>query len=139
MALHTLAIDIGKHSFHVFGVEDDGVVVARKISRAKLAATVDRLGPKVVAMEACSSAHHWGRLFEAAGQTVRPIDAYFVRPFVRGSKSEATDAQAIWDAAGRPTMRFVPVKSIACQDVEGGAKSGHPAAMDQGPQTLILG
>ena len=118
MALHTLASDISKHSFHVFGVEDDGVVVSRKISRAKLAATVDRLGPKVVAMEACSSAHHWGRLFEAAGRTVRPIDAYFVRPFVRGSKNDATDAQAIWDAAGRPTMRFVPVKSIACQDLQ---------------------
>ncbi len=53
MALHTLAIDIGKHSFHVFGVEDEGVVVSRKVSRAKLAATVDRLGPKGVAMDAC--------------------------------------------------------------------------------------
>src|SRR3954454_17398093 len=70
------------------------------------------------AMEACSSAHHWGRLFEAAGRTVRLTNAYFVRPFVRGSKNDATDAQAIWDAAGRPTMRFVPVKSIACQDLQ---------------------
>ena len=65
MALNTLAIDIGKHSFHVFGI-DDGVVISRKVSRAKLAATVERLDPKIVAMEACGSAHHWGRLFQAA-------------------------------------------------------------------------
>ena len=60
MALHTLAIDIGKHSFHAFGVEDDGVVISRKVSRAKLAATVDHLDPKVIAMEACSRAHRSG-------------------------------------------------------------------------------
>ena len=67
MALNTLAIDIGKHSFHVFGIDDDGVVISRKVSRAKLAATVECLDPKIVAMEACGSAHHGGRLFQAAG------------------------------------------------------------------------
>jgi transposase len=118
MALHTLAIDIGKHSFHVFGIDDDGVVVSRKVGRSKLVATVDRIDPKIVAMEACGSAHHWGRLFEAAGRTVRLINPYFVRPFLRGSKNDATDAQAIFEAAGRPTMRFVPVKSVECQDLQ---------------------
>jgi transposase len=118
MALDTLAIDIGKHSFHVFGIDDDGVVVSHKISRAKLVATIDRFNPRVVAMEACGSAHHWGRLFQAAGRTVRLINAYFVKPFVRGSKNDATDAQAIFEAAGRPTMRFVPVKSVECQDLQ---------------------
>ena len=118
MALHTLAIDIGKHSFHVFGIDDDGVVVSRKVSRSKLVATVDCLDPKIVAMEACGSAHHWGRLFEATGRAVRLINPYFVRPFLRGSKNDATDAEAIFEAAGRPTMRFVPVKSVECQDLQ---------------------
>ena len=102
MALNTLAIDIGKHSFHVFGIDDDGVVISRKVSRSKLATTVECLDPKIVAMEACGGAHHWGRLFQAAGRAVRLIKAYFVKPFVRGSKNDATDAQAIFEAADRP-------------------------------------
>ena len=118
MALNTLAIDIGKHSFHLFGIDDDGVIVSRKVSRLKLVATVDRLDPKIIAMEACGSAHHWGRMFQEAGRMVRLINPYFVRPFVRGSKNDATDAQAIFEAAGRPTMHFVPVKSLECQDLQ---------------------
>jgi transposase len=118
MALNTLAIDIGKQSFHIFGIDDDGVMVSRKVSRGKLVTTVDRLDPRVIAMEACGSAHHWGRLFQAEGRAVRLINAYFVKPFARGSKNDATDAQAIFEAAGRPTMRFVPVKSLECQDLQ---------------------
>src|SRR5918994_659293 len=83
MALNTLAIDIGKHSFHLFGIDDDGVIVSRKVSRLKLVATVDRLDPKIIAMEACGSAHHWGRMFQAAGRIVRLINPYFVRPCKR--------------------------------------------------------
>jgi transposase len=119
--LNLLAIDVGKYSFHVFGIDEDGLVISRKVSRAKLVETVNhvnRLDPKIVAMEACGSAHHWGRLFQAAGRTVRLIKAYFVKPFVRGSKNDATDAQAIFEAADRPTMRFVPVKSLECQDLQ---------------------
>jgi transposase len=118
MPLNLLAIDVGKYSFHVFGIDEDGLVISRKVSRAKLVDTVNRLDPKIVAMEACGSAHHWGRLFQAAGRTVRLINAYFVKPFVRGSKNDATDAQAIFEAADRPTMRFVPVKSLECQDLQ---------------------
>src|SRR5918994_3450077 len=58
----------------------------------------------------------WGSL--VSGRAVRLINAYFVRPFVRGSKNDATDAQAIFEAAGRPTMHFVPVKSLECQDLQ---------------------
>ena len=67
MALNTLAIDIGKHSFHLFGIDDDGVIVSRKVSRLKLVATVDRLDPTAIAMEACGSAHHWGACFRRPG------------------------------------------------------------------------
>jgi transposase len=66
------------------------VIVSRKVSRLKLVATVDRLDPKIIAMEACG-----GRVFQEAGRMVRLINPYFVRPFVRGSKNDATDAQAI--------------------------------------------
>src|ERR671912_586584 len=133
MALNTLAIDIGKYSFHLFGIDDDGVIVSRKVSRLKLVATVDRLDPKIIAMEACGSAHHWGRMFQEAGRMVRLINPYFVRPFVRGSKNDATDAQAIFEAAGRPTMHFVPVKSLECQDA---VAPSHPRPL--GPQPHLV-
>lgn len=118
MPVNVLAIDIGKQSFHVHGIDADGVVVSRKVSRAKLPGLVERLDPRVVAMEACGGAHHWGRVFQAAGREVRLIHPRFVRPFVRGSKNDAADAEAIWDAATRPTMRFVPVKTTEQQDLQ---------------------
>lgn len=118
MSLFMLAIDIGKLSFHVHGVDADGVIVSRKVSRAKLPTLVEELNPEIVAMEACASSHHWGRLFQSAGREVRLINAYFVRPFVRGSKNDAVDAEAIWDAASRPTIRFVPVKTADQQSLQ---------------------
>jgi transposase len=69
-------------------------------------------------MEACATAHYWGRLFMASGRQVRLINPHFVKPFVRGSKNDAVDAEAIFDAASRPTMRFVPVKTEAQQDLQ---------------------
>lgn len=113
-----LAIDLGKQSFHLHGIDADGVVFSRKVGRAKLVATVERLGPRIVAMEACATAHHWGRVFAAMGCGVRLINPRFVAPFVRGSKNDAVDAEAIHDAACRPTMRFVPVKTVAQQDLQ---------------------
>jgi transposase len=68
-------------------------------------------------MEACASSHHWGRLFISAGCDVRLINPRFVKPFVKGSKNDAADAEAIFEAASRPTMRFVPVKTIDQQDL----------------------
>src|SRR5271156_382816 len=67
MSLELLAIDLGKRSFHLYGIDADGVIVSRKVSRAKLVEAVQNLAPATVAMEACASAHHWGRLFIAAG------------------------------------------------------------------------
>jgi transposase len=118
MAMQLLAIDLGKRFFHLHGIDADGVVVSRKVSRIKLEEAVIELAPAVVAMEACASAHHWGRRFEAAGLQVRLINPRFVKPFVRGSKNDAVDAEGIFEAASRPTMRFVPVKSIAQQDLQ---------------------
>lgn len=118
MSLELLAIDLGKQSFHVHGIDGDGVIVSRKVSRAKLGGIVEDLAPTVIAMEACASAHHWGRLFVAGGHQVRLINPRFVKPFVKGSKNDAADAEGIFEAATRPTMRFVPVKSTEQQDLQ---------------------
>jgi transposase len=118
MALELLAIDLGKRSFHVYGIDTDGVVLSRKVSRAKLADVVGSLRPATIAMEACASAHHWARCWLAAGFDVRLINPRFVKPFVKGSKNDAVDAEAIFEAAMRPTMRFVPVKSSDQQDLQ---------------------
>lgn len=118
MSYDLIAIDLGKQSFHLHSVDEDGVVLSLKVSRSKLLPTIGDLSPKIVAMEACPSAHHWGRIFQEAGHQVRLIHPRFVKPFVRGAKNDAVDAEAIFDAAGRPTMRFVPVKTLAQQDLQ---------------------
>lgn len=118
MAFELMAIDLGKHSFHLHGVSSDGLVLSRKLSRAKLFAAVRELAPSSIAMEACPSAHYWGRLFQEVGCQVRLIHPRFVKPFVRGAKNDAVDAEAIYEAASRPTMRFVPVKTMAQQDLQ---------------------
>jgi transposase len=116
--MQLLAIDLGKQSFHIHGISSEGEVISKKVTRSKLEAFVQELAPAIVAMEACASAHHWGRQFEALGYSVRLIHPRFVMPFVKGSKNDAVDAEAIHEAALRPTMRFVPVKTTEQQDLQ---------------------
>ena len=116
--MQMLAIDLAKQSFHVHGIDAEGRVISRRVGRAKLLGLVESFAPEVVAMEACATAHHWARAFLATGCEVRLINPRFVKPFVRGSKNDAVDAEAIFDAASRPTMRFVPVKSTEQQDLQ---------------------
>ncbi len=118
MTFDLLAIDLGKQSFHLHGVCSDGVVLSRKVSRGKLFAVVTELAPLSIAMEAYPSAHYWGRRFQEIGRHVRLIHPRFVKPFVRGAKNDAVDAEAIFEAASRPTMRFVPVKTAVQQDLQ---------------------
>jgi transposase len=116
--MQLLAIDLGKQSFHIHGISNDGEVISRKVTRSKLELSVRELSPETIAMEACASAHHWGRRFETMGFPVRLIHPRFVTPFVKGSKNDAVDAEAIHEAALRPTMRFVPVKTTEQQDLQ---------------------
>ena len=116
--MEVLAIDLGKQSFHIHGIACDGKIISRRIARAKLIGTIQDLNPQIVAMEACASSHHWGRQFESLGISVRLIHPRFVKPFVKGSKNDAIDAEAISEAAARPTMRFVPLKSLEQQDLQ---------------------
>lgn len=116
--MQMLAIDLAKQSFHVHGINSDGEIISRRVGRQGLPALVGKFDPKIVAMEACATAHYWARLFIAEGREVRLINPHFVKPFVRGSKNDAVDAEAIFDAASRPTMRFVPVKTEDQQDLQ---------------------
>lgn len=107
-----LAIDIAKAVFQLHGVDARGVVVLRKqLRRNQLLRFVAQLPACIVAMEACGSAHYWGRQFQSLGHSVRLIPPQYVKPYVKGNKTDRNDAEAISEAAQRPNMRFVPVKS----------------------------
>jgi transposase len=107
-----IGLDIAKSVFQAHGADAAGAVVFRKkLSRSRVLAFFEAQPRCVVAMEACASAHHWGRELAELGHTVRLIPPAYVKPFVKRQKNDEADAEAICEAAQRPTMRFVPVKS----------------------------
>lgn len=111
-----IGLDLAKNVFQAHGARSDGTVAFRiKILRAKLLAFFSSIPRCVVAMEACGAAHHWAREIGALGHEVRLIAPIYVRPFVKRNKNDAADAEAIAEAASRPTMRFVAVKSVEKQ------------------------
>jgi transposase len=108
----TIGLDIAKASFQAHGADASGAVVFRKkLTRGRLLAFLAAQPRCLVAMEACAGAHHWGRELVAMGHTVRLIPPAYVKPFVKRQKNDEADAEAICEAAQRPTMRFVAVKS----------------------------
>ncbi len=107
----TIGLDIAKHVFQAHGADAAGQVIFRKkITRAKLMEFFTSQPRCVVALEACGGAHHWGREIGRLGHTVRLIPPAYVKPFVKRQKNDAADAEAICEAAQRPSMRFVAVK-----------------------------
>ena len=111
-----IGIDLAKRSFQLHGAGAAGsVVFRRKVSREKLVPVLASQGRCVVAMEACASAHYWGREITKLGHEVRLIPPTYVKPFVKRHKNDAADAEAICEAAQRPGMRFVAVKGEAQQ------------------------
>ncbi len=116
MQVSTIGLDLAKRVFQVHGVGAAGqIVIRRKLQRSEMAAFFAELPPCLVGVEACATAHHWARLIAAAGHQVRLIPPSYVKPYVRRSKTDAADAEAICEAVSRPNMRFVPVKSTAQQ------------------------
>jgi len=119
LTIVTLGIDLGKSLCSVAGMDGDGrVVLRRRVRRATLLALAEQLAPCTIAMEACCGAHHVGRLFAARGHTVRLMSPEYVRPYVKAQKNDDRDAEAIAEAATRPTMRFVDLKSEEQLDMQ---------------------
>jgi transposase len=107
-----IGLDVAKAVFQVHGVDADGTrVLSRRLRRAQVSAFFARQPRCVIAMEACAGSHHWGRAFQDLGHQVRLLPAREVKPFVRLPKTDVSDAAAIAEAARRPELRSVPVKS----------------------------
>ena len=114
----TIGLDIAKSVFQVHGVDAKGNVVLRKVvKRGQVLAFFANWAPSLIGMEACAGAHYWARELGKQGHEVRLMSPQFVKPYVKGNKNDANDAEAICEAVGRPSMRFVPVKSPEQQDV----------------------
>ncbi|MDB5542756.1 MAG: transposase [Devosia sp.] len=112
MHIATVGLDIAKHVFQVHAVDADGTVVIRKrYSRAQLMEFFEELPSCLVGIEACGTAHYWGRQLQALGHDVRLMPAHYVKPYVKRGKNDAADAEGICEAVTRPTMRFVPIKA----------------------------
>jgi transposase len=113
MNVTTIGIDLAKSIFQVHGVDKRGkVMIQKRLRRSKVLAFFVQLPPCLIGMEACSSAHYWARKLREQGHEVKLMAPQFVKPYVKANKTDAADAEAICEAVTRPTMRFVPIKSI---------------------------
>jgi transposase len=114
----TVAVDLAKHVFQVHGCDATGkVIVTKALRRKDVLPFFASLGPCLVGMEACGSAHHWGRALMILGHDVKLIPPAYVKPFVKRQKNDKNDAAAIYETLFRPGLRFVKVRSVDNQAV----------------------
>jgi transposase len=121
MKLSRVGVDLAKNVYQLHGVDRSGKTVwKRRLKRHQwLKVLLDKTEPGcVIGMEACASAHHWGRELQSRGYTVKLIPPQFVKPYVKSNKNDAKDAEAICEAMSRPNMRFVTVKTVEQQDIQ---------------------
>src|SRR3984893_11830289 len=119
MTVSVLGIDLGKNICSVVGLDASGaVILRRRAKRETLIGLAAKLCPCIVAMEACCGAHYLGRIFAAHGHDVRLMSPEYVRPYVKAQKNDDRDAEGIAEAATRPTMRFVELKSQEQLDMQ---------------------
>jgi transposase len=113
MQVTTVGLDLAKNVFQVHGVDAEGkVVITRQLRRTQMIEFFSKLPSCLIGMEACATAHYWDRELIALGHTVRLMPPSYVKAYVRRAKNDAADAAAICEAVTRPSMRFVPVKTI---------------------------
>lgn len=111
-----IAVDTSKSVFTLHGCDAQGrAVLRRDLRRAQLEAFFAKQPATEIVLEACGGSHHWARVFGALGHTVKLVPAQYVKPFVKRGKNDRNDAEAICEAAARPNMRFVPVKTAQQQ------------------------
>ena len=116
--LAVIGIDVAKNVFQVHGTDAAGhSVLTKKLSRSQMIEFFAKLTPCLIGMEACSSAHYWGRRLTEMGHTVKLMPPQYVKPYVKTNKNDARDAEAICEAVTRPNMRFVPIKTEEQQAV----------------------
>jgi transposase len=116
MQFKRVAVDTSKSVFTIHAVdEEDRPVIRRDLSRSQFKPFFAKLSPTLVVLEACGGSHHWGRVLSAMGHVVKLIPPQYVKPFVKRAKNDRNDAEAISEAASRPNMRFVPIKSAEMQ------------------------
>src|SRR3954447_23356516 len=119
MELHTIGIDLGKTVFHLVGLDRRGqVLVRQKFSRTQLLRFTANRPVCLIGMEACSGSHYLGRALREQGHDVRLMPAQYVKPYVKTNKNDFIDAEAIAEAVGRPSMRFVPIKTDEQLDLQ---------------------
>jgi transposase len=118
MNIKRVGIDLAKQVFQVHGVGYlDKVMLRKQLRRNRLLSFFAKVSPCLIGREACGGAHHWARELRKQGHTVKLIAPQFVKPYVKSNKNDANDAEAICEAVGRPTMRFVTIKTVA-QDLQ---------------------
>jgi transposase len=111
-----IGMDTSKHVFQLHGVNAaEQPVLRQKFRRKQMEDFFEKLPPTVVAIEACGASHHWARRLGSFGHEVKMIAPQHVKPYVKRGKNDAADAAALCEAMSRPTMRFVPVKSVEQQ------------------------
>ena len=119
MGISVLGIDLAKNVYQLHGADGTGNVVLRKrLSRDKLASFIANLPQCTIVMESCGGANYWAKVFLGYSHTVKLISPQFVKPFVRTNKNDRNDAEAIVEAASRPSMNFVAIKGIEQQDIQ---------------------
>ena len=119
MTIRLLGIDISKNTFQLHGADDTGKgVLKKRLLRNQVTAYVANLPQCKIVMESCGGANYWARVFIRSGHSVQLISPQFVKPFVKTNKNDANDAEAIVEAASRPSMHFVPIKQVEQQDIQ---------------------
>ena len=118
MTITTIGLDLAKSVFQAHGVDEAGrTVLVKKLHRKQMLPFFSKLRPCLIGIEACATAHHWARTLSAMGHEVRLMPPSYVKGYVKRGKSDALDAEAICEAVQRPSMRFVPVKTVEQQSI----------------------